>query len=304
MRPAFIGLGAQKCASTWLHRLLESHPEVALPAVKELDFFSHHFDSGFQWYERQFLTPNVPSAPCAGEISPSYFHHAQAPARVRAYAPDVRLLLTLRDPVERALSNHRHEVRLGRFRGDDLSFEAGLANNPMYVEQGCYATHLASWLACFPLQQVYVALVEDVRNDPWRVARDVFRFLGVDPCFRSEAVEGRFNSSYAHRSRTLGWVKDRAYALTRTPGLAWTWTAAKTLGARYVYRHVNVVDSDRLIPPPLPDTLRTLRRRFAPEVRRLESLLDRDLCHWLDDGDRADESVLASAASAVAGDGP
>src|SRR5690606_31306508 len=146
---------------------------------------------GFQWYERHF--EGFDDTYVTGEISPSYFHDPAAPARVRAYRRDMKLLLTLRDPVDRALSNHKHEVRLGHFTGPDLSFEAGLANNPMYVEQGLYGKHLASWLQHFPREQVYVALMDDIRAEPQRVAREVFRFLGVDDTFESSAVARRFN---------------------------------------------------------------------------------------------------------------
>ena len=53
-KPSYIGIGAQKCASTWLHRILAEHPDVSVPEVKELDFFSYRYDHGYQWYERCF----------------------------------------------------------------------------------------------------------------------------------------------------------------------------------------------------------------------------------------------------------
>ena len=152
-RPTYVGIGAQKCASTWLHRILAEHPQVAVPEAKEVDFFSWRFDHGYQWYERQFAT-GPETAVARGEISPSYFAEPAVPARIARYAPEVRVLLSLRDPVQRALSNHRHEVREGHLTGPDLSFEAGLANNPMYVEQGLYATHLRQWLHHFPRERI------------------------------------------------------------------------------------------------------------------------------------------------------
>lgn len=280
MKPTFLGLGAQKCASTWLYRLLETHPDVALPAVKEVDFFSYHYDRGYQWYERHFAEVTDAVA-CAGEISPSYFHDRGAPERVQAYRPDMKLLVTLRDPVDRAFSNHKHEVRLGQFAGNDLSFEAGLANNPMYVEQGLYGKHLASWLTRFPRSQIYVALMEDIQSDPRRVAREVFRFLGIDHRFESEALGRRFNASYATRSRSLVALKDRVYQLSRSPGMSWLWSTATGMGARDMYRRLNVVESDAVIPPVQARTWHELRERFAGDVRQLESLLGRDLSHWI-----------------------
>jgi hypothetical protein len=278
-RPNYVGIGAQKCASTWLHRILESHPQVSAPNVKELDFFSYRFDHGYQWYERWFAHAAAGTR-ARGEVSPSYFHEPAVPARVAQYAPDARILLTLRDPVERALSNHRHEVRMGHLSGD-LTFEAGLANNPMYVEQGLYATHLRRWLGHFPAEQLHVVLVDDLLRDPLAVSRAVYRFLGIDEEFVPPGLVERYNKSFVARSRVLAGVKDAAYGATRWPGLRWAWNAATGLGLRSLYRGVNQLPSQEVIPLPQPETIERLRDRFAPEVQELEQLLGRPLPGWL-----------------------
>jgi hypothetical protein len=281
-RPTYVGIGAQKCASTWLHRILAEHPDIAVPAAKEIDFFSWHYDRGYQWYERCFATDDA-VARQRGEISPSYFCEPSVPARVARYAPDVKILLSLRDPVQRALSNHRHEVREGHLVGPDLSFEAGLANNPMYVEQGRYATHLRRWLQYFPREQLLVVLMDDVEQRPNEVCRTVYRFLGVDEAFVPAGLQQRYNRSYASRSRWLTVVKDRVYGATRAPGLRWAWGAAAGLGLRSAYRRVNEVPSEAVIPAPHPDTLAQLRRLFEPELRELETLLGRSFEAWRTD---------------------
>jgi hypothetical protein len=275
-RPTYVGIGAQKCASTWLHRILAAHPQVCVPAVKELDFFSYRYDHGYQWYEHWFAR----AALARGEVSPSYFHEPAVPGRVAQYLPHAKILLTLRDPVQRALSNHRHEVRVGHVTGD-LSFEAGLANNPMYVEQGLYATHLRRWLCHFPREQLLVVTVDDIERDPLAVSRAVYAFIGVDAGFEPSGFDERYNPSYVERSRVLAGVKDAAYGATRWPGLRWAWEAAAGLGLRSIYRGVNRVESSAVIPPPQPETIACLRERFEPEVRELEQLLGRALPEWL-----------------------
>lgn len=288
-RPTFVGIGAQKCASTWLHRIVATHPQVTVPAVKEVDFFSYRYDRGHQWYERQF-PGTVGDERARGEISPSYFHEVAVPARVARYAPDARILLSLRDPVERALSNHRHEVRAGHIAGD-ISFEAGLANNPLYVEQGLYATHLRRWLRHFPRDQIMVVFAEDVARDPDAIAVAVFRFLGIDDRHRAAGAAERYNASYVPRSRVLGKVKDTVYGATRLPGLRWAWDTAAGLGLRSLYRGFNHAEAAAVIPSPRPETLAWLQTRFEPEVRELEALLGRSLEHW-----RAGARTLGEAA--------
>lgn len=77
MKPNFIGIGAQKCASSWLYDILADHPEAAVSATKELDFFSYHYERSYAWYERQF--PEKLGAKAIDEITPSHFNEDAAP---------------------------------------------------------------------------------------------------------------------------------------------------------------------------------------------------------------------------------
>jgi hypothetical protein len=279
LRPTYVGIGAQKCASSWLHNILAEHPEVAVPEVKELDFFSYRYDHGYQWYERCFR--NAKPARARGEISPSYFCEPAAPERVARYLPAAKILLSLRDPVERALSNHRHEVRVGHLTGPDLSFETGWKNNPMYVEQGRYATHLKRWLQHFDRSNILVVLMEDIEEDPRAVSSAVYRFLGVDDQYLPAGLTSRYNRSFASRWSLLGSVKDTVYGATRLPGLRWLWDAAARTGLRSLYRGINTVPSSSVIPEPSAQTLLQLRQQFAPEIRELEPMIGRSLTTWL-----------------------
>lgn len=197
----FTGIGAQKCATTWIHRILEDHPQACVPSVKEVDFFTDHYDLGYQWYERLF--DRGKDTRVAGEISPSYFNDGDAPARAAAYNPGLRLLVALRDPVERAFSNHLHNIRIGAFRGPDLSFERGLEENPAYVEQSRYAKHLGRWLEYFDFSSFLILLSEDIRADPRAEARRVYTFLGIDPDHESRFLYRRANPAIGYRSGTL-----------------------------------------------------------------------------------------------------
>ncbi len=279
MKPNFIGIGAQKCASTWLYRMLSSHPEAGVSQEKEVDFFSYHYDHGYQWYEKKFS--DCGDRTSVGEVSPSYFSEPAVPGRVRQYIPDAKILVSFRDPVQRALSNHRHEVRVGHFAGADFSLEAGLANNPMYIEQGRYATHLKRWLQHFPAEQILVILMDDIEKEPLVAARKMYTFLGIDPSHEPEELSERFNRSYANRSRNLLNVKDALYNVTRMPGANWIWAAASSLGLRKLYRNVNTVASELVIPAPQDRTLDELRLTFEPEIRELSKLTGRPLDAWL-----------------------
>ena len=151
MKPTFIGLGGQKCASSWLHAIFSDHPDAFMSSPKELNFFSS-LTIAVRSGTKVIFAPRTGNRQ-SGEISPSYLPDWDAPSRAHAYNnADLRILIALRDPVERAFSNHLHDIRLAYYRNKELSFEAGLANNPMYSAQSRYAQHSSRWLEYFLLE--------------------------------------------------------------------------------------------------------------------------------------------------------
>jgi hypothetical protein len=207
--PDFLVIGAQKCGTTALYAYLRWHPQITGPAWKEVSYFDRHYRRGEGWYRGQFpSTPRLWLAgrrsgrtPLVGEASPSYVLHPSAPERVRALLPDARLVLLLRDPVDRALSHYHHEVALGR---EPLSFEEAIDREPerlegelgrlgdptyfsrpwwdyTYLARGRYAEQLERWLELFPREQLLALPSERLRERPAEAYARVLAFLGADP---------------------------------------------------------------------------------------------------------------------------
>lgn len=279
MRVSFIGIGAQKAATSWLHDILCDHPQVVVPVGKELDFFSYRYENGLRWYEGQF--PHRAGACECGEISPSYLHEPGVIGRVRQYNPAMRVIVSLRDPVERALSQHRHLVRLGVVAPGDRRFETALAANPTYVDQGRYYHHLSRWVEAFGRERLHVVLVEDLREDRAAVARGLYRFLGVDAGHIPAALDTLSNESYVPRSASL----ERSASAVRTSlegiGAGRLWRAIGDTGLRKLYRRVNRQPSSRVIPPVPAEVVRELRMTFREDTQRLAELIQRDLSAWM-----------------------
>jgi hypothetical protein len=198
--PGFLGLGVQKGGTTTLQRLLEQHPGAFLPAAKELHYFTLHFAEGEAWYRAHFAGA-APDQLC-GEITPYYVFHPQAPERVQALLPQARLIVLLRDPVERALSQYFHTQRLGL---ETLSLESALAaeanrllgaddvltkpegrhrshQEHSYLSRSRYEEQLPRWQALFPCDQLLVLRSEDLFEQPGHVWDRVLRFLELDGC--------------------------------------------------------------------------------------------------------------------------
>lgn len=278
-KPTFLGIGAQKCASTWIYRILENHPQICVSAEKELDFFSYHFDRGYGWYENQFAGASTLQT-ASGEVSPSYFYNPLAVERAKAYNPDFRILVSLRDPVDRMFSNHLHEVRKGHITGADLSFERALARNPMYFHQSLYARHLKMWVDAFSATNVCVFLQERIGEDPKAEAARLCTFLGIDDIADSEFFERRANENVVYKSQAVEFVYGRLGRAARALGLggALRW-AKKTGGVSTIWSAAKENVRDR-VPPMLPETAERLRAELAPEMRALASLLGAASLPW------------------------
>lgn len=195
--PDFLGLGVQKGGTTMLQKLLEQHPGAYLPSAKELHYFSLRFSEGEAWYREQF-SQAVTDQLC-GEITPYYVFHPEAPARVHELLPDARLIVLLRDPVERSLSQYFHSRRLGL---ESLPLEQALAaergrllgsremlrapdgqhrshQENSYLSRSRYEQQLPAWQALYPSNQLLVLRSEDLFEQPTVAWERVLRFLDL-----------------------------------------------------------------------------------------------------------------------------
>ena len=277
--PNFIGIGAQKCATTWLYDLLDLHPAVGLSPLKEIHFFSQYFGYGLQWYQSHFSEVD-PQLSVIGEFSTSYFCDFETPHRIKQCYPDAKLVLMLRDPIKRLQSNHKHEIRVGHLTGPDFSIEAGLKNNPTYVQQGLYATHLKRWLEYFSRDQIHIVLYDQLKNDPAAVERELYEFLQLDSLSNHQQL-AKSNPSYVYRSQGTEQARRAVLKLARGLKLekAYRGVVSKS-GLQSAYRKMNRTSPQQLIPEIKEDTLQSLAELFLPEIIELEKMLDIDLSAW------------------------
>jgi len=270
-----IGIGAQKCASSWLFDALGAHPDVALAGVKEVDFFSYHHDRGQRWYRARF---DGISGKLAFENSPSYLHDPRSPDRARRFDPQMRIVVTLRDPVERAFSHHLHEIARGHIA--PMAFDTALADNPDYLEQGYYARHLEGWITAFGRDRVLCLFAEDLRADPARGLERLWRFLDLDPIPAGRIATARRNVSDRARLPVLRRLLRVGGTGLRQVGLAEPLEGLKTLPPLARVLRWNSLDL-RAEVPVLPISRRIeLAEMFETDMLALCRLLGRRDLPW------------------------
>lgn len=212
--PNFLVIGASKCGTSSLYAYLRQHPEIFLSHVKETHFFT--YDEVYSLGPVGFVNEYYRGADghrAIGDITPTYFVQPDIVIpRIKAVygARLPKLVLILRNPVDRAWSHYLHKVRSGE---ESESFESALmlekerlTSDPLgwwgYQTESLYATFLAKWLEVFPREQFLFLLTEDLSDDPESVLRRVFTFLGVDAEYTIQDY-GRKNISGSVKSRAV-----------------------------------------------------------------------------------------------------
>ncbi len=225
--PNFLIIGAPKAGTTSLYYYLKQHPEIFMSPVKEPHYFSYqNQEVNFQGPGDQaivtsmFVTEydkycqlfsDVKSKKAVGEASALYLYDKEAAKRIKEYNPNMRLVVILRNPVERAYSNYMHLVRDGRETEIDFLRAVALEDERkhsnwmpfwFYKEQGYYAKYLKDYLRYFSKDHMKVILYDSFKEDPRRTFVELFLFLGVNPEFEIDFSLKR-NVSGKPRSQDL-----------------------------------------------------------------------------------------------------
>lgn len=251
MTPSFLIVGAKRCGTTSMYQTLKGHPQV-LPAVlhKEIHYFDTGYQNGMRWYLGHFPTRfaadrvqrRTGHAAMSGEATPSYMWHPLAGERIAADLPGVRLIAMLRDPVQRAYSEHAHSVSMGL---EDQAFETALEleeerlageeerlvadpgyrsvhhAHHAYVRRGRYVEQLERLERLVGRERIHVIDSDALFDDAEPVLAGLVDFLGLQPwraaslsnlntrprSAMSEAIRDRLSEQFApYDERLAAWL--------------------------------------------------------------------------------------------------
>ena len=193
--PDFIIIGAAKCGTSSLYNYLSHHPQILLPHKKEIDFFWKKFEYGIDWYLAQF--PTISDRPnfITGEASTNYIRFLIVAERIKEHFPQTKLIVLLRNPVERTVSWHYHKLNSGLTTGtlaeavaqemkqlENFSEEDIIRkghHNPDNILGSLYLYKLRAWMELFDREQFCVIRSEDLYAHPAEVMKKVYSFLGL-----------------------------------------------------------------------------------------------------------------------------
>ena len=206
--PDFVIVGAQKSGTSSLFYYLWQHPQLKLSIEKEIHYYNYHAlnGRGLRWYRSHFPLRMTSRDKLTGEASPYYLFSEDAAERLHRDNPAVKLLVLLRDPVERAYSayhmNRNHTFRIHGADPDYPTFEQAINNDDLsqevselYLYRGLYARHINAWLRHFPREQFHFINSRELFSDPKQCLGDIYAFLGIETIY-PENLEPREVGSY------------------------------------------------------------------------------------------------------------
>ena len=198
--PDFVIFGTERGGTTSLYNyLLTENSRVMSALRKEIHFFDQNYNKGWTWYLSHF--PVRKDDILSGEASPHYYFFPEAAQRVAQALPDAKLIILLRNPIDRAYSHYQHEVSMGYEKlsfkdavGREFTIQNGVwkPNNLRadgafkyvhfsYLSKGLYVKHLAAWLEAIPRERFLILKSECLFNDPGKAFSETLHFLGLPP---------------------------------------------------------------------------------------------------------------------------
>jgi hypothetical protein len=292
----FIGIGVNKAATSWIYRCLKDHPDVCVSNPKEVDFFNFNYEKGPSWYAESFA--HCDTKKVLGEYSPSYMHRPEVPKRIHTHYPNARLIVCLRNPLERLLSSYYYNLERGKYRFPSIKKQ--LENDPNawenLVEKSMYHKNISRFLEYFPKEQMLIVFFEDIQKNPKKFMRTVQEFIGIDPSFISPTIERKVNVTKKNRmrfpilNRFIYMVRDALFATGAKElimKIATLTGIKKIIGSlvRWNLRNEKKEGDKKKLEPlkerPIDTNLREeLMSHFRPDIEKLEVFTGRNLSHW------------------------
>ncbi len=295
--PSFIIVGAAKSGTTSLYYYLMQHPNIYMPKqIKETNFLCKWERESYAGYKTSFIPTEINSIDeyhqlfhqadkqhkAIGEASNAYlyFNHLTIPRMLEVLGKDIKIIISLRNPVERAYSNYLHTIRdnieTGTFE-DALQAESWRKNNHwwwgyLHTDVGFYADQVQAYIDVFGKEQVFTFLYDDLENTPLVVLKKLFRFLEIDEQFKPN-MSTKYNATGVPKNK---WIhqflsnKNFAKSLLRP---------FVSQGIRVKLNH-NLLNWNLDKPQIKPTTRRSLIELYRADTARLQQLIGRDLSHW------------------------
>lgn len=277
--PDFFCLGAPRAGTTWLFEWLHQHPEVCIPQ-KEIHFFikshgrDYFLEEGMDWYLNLFSVAE--DKQILGDVAAGYLRSEDARKRILSVAPNAKMIVMLRNPVERFWSDYQYCLANRSFNGGFEEF----MNSPQgerALADGFYFKQISEWLKLYPKHNFHFVILDDVNSCRQREINKICDFLGVNH-FLPRNAERRVNEAKKTRFIWLARLYHKAADAVLRYNLNFVRRWFRALGGKQIYFYLNKSNQNAVLIGEFEKCI--LNDFYRGDVRELGVLLGRDLSHW------------------------
>jgi hypothetical protein len=272
--PEFLIIGAPKAGTTWLVSCLRRHPGVFIPQ-QEIHYWTRNadkIDASHGWYREHFAAASPGQR--IGENSNTYLTQSEVAPLIARDLPAARLIVMLRNPVDRAYSGYCMALRYGDVTPDiSLYLDPGRTPYPQILRNSLYHARLQPYCAAFPRERIHFIVFDDIASKPTEVVAGLCRFLEIGPPPSGMGLAGKVNE------KDKKWPSPLVHRLwKRSAALR---SASQRLQGTRMHELLRRVLTYSVDYPALPESVRhRLAGYFRTDVQQLSALLGRDLTHW------------------------
>ena len=297
MLPNFLIVGPPKCASTSLHFYFSQHPEIFVPTLKETHFFTHDYEKGIGYYEKYFSSSH--NAKAIGEATPAYCFLPFVCDRIKLHYPQIKLILCIRNPIERAFSHwlmlasrgveqadfrtameiNANQLSYIKFEGEagarlwnDRSkhIEKGEKWPRIYLQPGMNAEIINRLQQQFGKDQLHYYFMDDLKNDFGNTLKKMFGFIQVDDLFQVPLT----HEKNVYSDRKLNRLMNKLLGVKNTKIIG------KLLSPSLKNLFRQTKQSKKETPRLQLSDRKFLWEIYKNDISELEQITKRDLSHW------------------------
>lgn len=275
--PDFIGIGAMRCGTTWVADKLRSHPGIYIPPnFKELHYFDKFYRKGIDWYEDHFS--NKKENQIAGEFTPKYLRDEIISSFIYKDYPNVKLIISLRDPVKRAYSHYNFLKKHSSISND--FYDALFDDNYEILKAGLYGKQITTYLTLFPRENIHIIMFDDIINSPEAVVKELYKFLDVSMEFIPKGLTKILNKKNMVRSNIISRSirKTKQYFRPKSASRR----VIRYLGLYHFFKLVQILNSKNYVEIEIDQkTENYLKDYYHEDLLILNKLLDGKVSHWI-----------------------
>lgn len=289
--PNFLIVGVQKAGTTSIYNYLQEHPQIFMSKVKETNFLEKDWENlppekrnknGIVTVEKYAeLFRDVKDEKAIGEASPNYlFHYESSAARIKKYVPEAKLIVVLRNPVERAYSDHLMHLRdaIGyRSLSEQIKHSA---HKSFILRKGFYYLPLKHYFEQFGREQIQVFFYEDLCKNPQDFMQEMYKFLGVDDEFTPNTTK-KAQVAKVPKNQTINNLLQRKNMLRNTVAKIMKTVVPLKTRQKLRDRLIELNSHAKQEVPLSQEERQELIELYREDILKLQDLVERDLSSWL-----------------------